>query len=114
MRAAAAIIICALTSAAAQQYQVSGIVLAVDTAHKTFTASIGEIPGYMAAMTMPFGVRSAAEIAKLTPGARVDFTGFCCKALGGQSGRLLPCRRRGGPIREVVGQRTGWRARLRS
>jgi protein SCO1 len=59
---------------AAKRYAVTGIVLKVDRANKTFTASIAAIPGYMEAMAMPFKVRRAAELDKVQPGAYVEFT----------------------------------------
>jgi protein SCO1/2 len=59
---------------AAERHPVTGIVLRVDRAHGTFEASCQEIPGYMAAMAMPFTVRDAATIAGLQPGADIDFT----------------------------------------
>jgi protein SCO1/2 len=74
MRVSAAVLLCVMPCFAAQRYPVSGIVLATDPAHKTFTASISAIPGYMAPMTMPFKVRTAGELANTTAGARIDFT----------------------------------------
>lgn len=60
--------------AAAQQYSVKGMVVSVDRAGSSFTASIEEIPGFMRAMTMPFEVRQASELEGLAPGAIVEFT----------------------------------------
>jgi protein SCO1 len=60
--------------ATAERYAVTGMVLEVDTARRTFVASIERIPGYMDAMTMPFQVRRPEELAKLVPGALVEFT----------------------------------------
>ncbi len=59
---------------AQQQYPVTGMVMGVDPSKKTFTASIQEIPGFMAAMTMPFEVRQPKDLAGLLPGAAVEFT----------------------------------------
>ena len=59
---------------AEQQYAVTGMVLKVDQAHKTFVASCQSIPGYMGAMVMPFEVREVKDLDGLTPGAEVDFT----------------------------------------
>jgi protein SCO1 len=59
---------------AAERYSVSGMVLKVDPARRTFVASIGKIPGFMEAMTMPFDVKDVKELAGLVPGAIVDFT----------------------------------------
>jgi protein SCO1 len=60
--------------AAAQQYPVKGMVLSVNRAGSTFTASIEEIPGFMRAMTMPFAVRQVKDLDSLAPGAIVEFT----------------------------------------
>ena len=62
------------TSALAQQYPVTGMVLTVDRARNTFTASIEAIPGFMAAMTMPFEARQPKDLDGLAPGAAVEFT----------------------------------------
>jgi protein SCO1 len=56
------------------QYLVSGMVLKVDRARNSFTASIQAIPGYMPAMTMPFEVSQAKDLDGLVPGAAVEFT----------------------------------------
>jgi protein SCO1/2 len=58
---------------AEQEYAVTGIVVTVDRTRTTFTASIQEIPGYMAAMTMPFEVRQRKDLDSLVPGASVAF-----------------------------------------
>jgi protein SCO1 len=60
--------------AAAQQYPVKGMVVSVNRAGSTFTASIEEIPGFMRAMTMPFEVRQVKDLDGLAPGAIVEFT----------------------------------------
>jgi protein SCO1/2 len=59
---------------AAERYAVTGMVLQADPARRTFVASIENIPGFMAAMTMPFEVRDAKELTGLVPGAIVEFT----------------------------------------
>jgi protein SCO1/2 len=61
------------SSQAAQEYSVTGMVLKVDRARLTFTASIQAIPRFMAAMAMPFGVRQAKDLDGLVPGAAVAF-----------------------------------------
>lgn len=61
-------------ASAAQRYPVTGMVVAVDRASHSFTASIQAIPGYMRAMTMPFEVRETKELDGLVPGAIVEFT----------------------------------------
>lgn len=58
----------------AKRYPVTGIVLKVDREHRSFSASIAAIPGYMEAMPMPFRVRSAKELDGIRPGAYVEFT----------------------------------------
>jgi protein SCO1/2 len=62
-----------LSSVAAQEYPVTGMVLNVDRSHRTFTASIQAIPGFMQAMTMPFEVRQSKDLDGLAPGAVVEF-----------------------------------------
>ncbi len=59
---------------AAQQYPVTGMIVSVNPAARTFVASIQAIPNYMSAMTMPFEVRQASELAGLAPGVVVSFT----------------------------------------
>src|SRR6476661_6918325 len=61
-------------SASAQTYPVTGMIVSVNPAGRTFTASIQAIPGYMQAMTMPFEVRQAADLNGLTPGVVVTFS----------------------------------------
>ena len=61
-------------AAAAQEYPVTGMVVGVDRAHRTFTASIQAIPNFMQAMTMPFEVRQEADLQGLAPGVVVAFT----------------------------------------
>jgi protein SCO1/2 len=58
----------------ADRYPVTGMVLRVDAATRTFVASIEKIPGFMDAMAMPFEVKDARELAGLVPGAIVEFT----------------------------------------
>jgi protein SCO1/2 len=57
-----------------QEYPVTGMVLKVDRTRLMFTASIQEIPGFMAAMAMPFEVRQRKDLDGLAPGAAVEFT----------------------------------------
>ena len=61
-------------SASAQTYPVTGMIVSVNPAGRTFTASIQAIPGYMQAMTMPFEVRQAADLNGLMPGVVVTFS----------------------------------------
>jgi protein SCO1 len=59
---------------AAQRYPVTGLVLKIDGAHRTFVASCTAIPGYMAAMVMPIPVRDGKVLDALKPSELVDFT----------------------------------------
>jgi protein SCO1/2 len=70
----AVLLLLAVPPAWAQQYLVTGMVLTVDRSRNTFTASIREIPGFMAAMTMPIEVRQPKDLDGLAPGAAVEFT----------------------------------------
>ncbi len=54
-------------------YDVRGIVRELRVAEKEVVVRHEEIPGYMAAMTMPFPVRSMAELAGLKVGDQVAF-----------------------------------------
>jgi protein SCO1/2 len=71
--AAALLMLAMPTSLTGQQYPVTGMVLKVDRARLMFTASIQEIPGFMAAMAMPFEVRHGKDLDGLVPGAAVEF-----------------------------------------
>ena len=53
-------------------YPVTGIVLKVDPAHRSFTASCAAMPGYMEAMSMPYSVRDPKLLAADCEGN--DFT----------------------------------------
>jgi protein SCO1 len=70
---------------AQERYTVTGMVLETNPAQRTFTASIDAIPHFMAAMTMPFTVRDAAELAEMRPGTMVIFTLVVDRARGGAS-----------------------------
>jgi protein SCO1/2 len=59
---------------AVERHPVTGIILAMDPSHRSFTASCDAIPGYMAAMVMPFNVRKEKALEGLQPGMYVDFT----------------------------------------
>jgi protein SCO1/2 len=58
---------------AAKTYAVDGIVVAVDQAARTILVSHRAIEHYMPPMLMPFRAESAAELAPLHPGARIQF-----------------------------------------
>jgi protein SCO1/2 len=69
------ILLGAATAAGAQdRHAVTGLVVDVQPESRTFVASIDAIPGFMAAMVMPFRVRDAAELHGLTRGATVSFS----------------------------------------
>jgi protein SCO1 len=73
----AVILLVALTAAlraAPQEYPVVGMVVSVDPANRTFSASIQAIPNFMQAMTMPFEVRQQQDLQGLSPGVVVAFT----------------------------------------
>ena len=56
-----------------QQYPASGLVLRVDRAARIVVVSCNAIPGYMAAMAMPFSVRRVKDLEGLEPGVMIDF-----------------------------------------
>ena len=58
----------------AQEHAATGIVLSTDPIHHSLTISCAIIPGYMAAMEMPFTVQEAKSLAALKPGTAVTFT----------------------------------------
>jgi protein SCO1/2 len=58
---------------ATHSYPVTGLIVSVDRAHRTFTASCTEIPGYMGAMVMPIAVRNEEALDGLQPSVMVDF-----------------------------------------
>jgi protein SCO1/2 len=62
------------SASAAERHPVTAIVLKIDRAHRSFEASCQAIPGYMAAMAMPFTVRDEKALDGLQPGTPVDFT----------------------------------------
>ena len=67
------VLVTAMLARAADRHSVTGMVLKLDRTHNSFTASCQEVPGFMAAMTMPFEVRDARELDGLVPGAIVEF-----------------------------------------
>ena len=62
------------SASAAERHSVSGIILSIDRPHRSFVASCDVIPGYMAAMVMPFSVREEPSLAGFEPGMFVVFT----------------------------------------
>jgi protein SCO1/2 len=57
----------------ARHYRAQGIVLLVDHPNQIVTISHRAIPGYMEAMAMPFHADESQDLARLTPGSRIDF-----------------------------------------
>lgn len=74
MRSSAILLFVTAATLAAARYPVSGIVLQVDAAHGTFTASCAAIPGYMEAMSMSYSVADPKELVSVKPGAYIEFT----------------------------------------
>ena len=76
LAAAAALVALAVIAVSAQpaRHVMRGMVLTVDPDQKTIVVSHDAVPGFMPAMTMPFEVRSAAELNGVVPGAIVSFT----------------------------------------
>jgi len=72
-RAGVVVCLCIFLGACARHFHAQGIVLAVDLPSRTVTISHRAIPGYMEAMSMPFHVEVAGDLAQLTPGSRIDF-----------------------------------------
>src|SRR5438046_5953810 len=73
-RILALLLLAAVSLGAATRHPVTGIVLEVDRAQRSFVASCAAIPGYMEAMAMPYSVLDTRELADLKPGAYVAFT----------------------------------------
>jgi protein SCO1 len=61
------------SAASARTFQVIGVIRSVDPANLTVLIQHEEIPGFMAAMTMPFNVKDRAELEGLQPGDTVTF-----------------------------------------
>ena len=64
------------TKAAAQaptvrRYPLTGRVVSIDKPNQSINIDGDAIPGFMAAMTMPYSVKDAAALAKLSPGDRI-------------------------------------------
>ncbi len=54
-------------------YNMTGMVLKVDSSRKSFLVSHDSVPGVMPAMTMQFDVQDPADLKSVTPGVIVDF-----------------------------------------
>jgi protein SCO1/2 len=57
-----------------QRYEVTGLVLTVDIAHRTVLVSHDPIPGFMDAMTMPYRVDNPRVLDTLKAGEKIEFT----------------------------------------
>ena len=62
-----------LVLAAEERHAMTGVVLSVDRSARSMTVSTDAVPGFMAAMAMPVGVREPAALDGLTPGSRIEF-----------------------------------------
>ena len=58
-------------SASAKRYHLKGKVVSVDKQAKTVTVDHEAIPGFMAAMAMPYNVKPERELDRLSPGASI-------------------------------------------
>lgn len=56
-----------------QEFEVRGVVRKINADRAQLVVKHEEIPGYMAAMTMPFDVRPTNEMSKVKPGDRIAF-----------------------------------------
>jgi protein SCO1/2 len=56
-----------------QRFPATGLVLASNPARKLVTIACGEIPGYMAAMTMSFPIPNANDFTNAKAGSMIDF-----------------------------------------
>jgi protein SCO1 len=54
-----------------KRYALTGRVVAIDKASQSITIDGDEIPGFMAAMTMPYQVKDAGALDKLSPGDQI-------------------------------------------
>jgi len=70
-----------------QRYEMRGLVLKVAPDRTSIVVSHDAVPGVMAAMTMPFEVRSPEEVAAVSPGTIVTFT-FVIDAADAHAERL--------------------------
>jgi protein SCO1 len=54
-----------------KRYQLTGRVVSIDKPARSVSVDGDEIPGFMAAMTMPYQVKDAAALDKLSPGDQI-------------------------------------------
>jgi len=58
-------------NASVKRYQLTGRVVSIDKPARSINVDGDEIPGFMAAMTMPYPVKDAAALEKLSPGDQI-------------------------------------------
>jgi protein SCO1/2 len=58
-------------NASVKRYQLTGRVVSIDKPARSINVDGDEIPGFMAAMTMPYPVKDAAVLDKLSPGDQI-------------------------------------------
>jgi protein SCO1 len=58
-------------SASVKRYQLTGRVVSIDKPARSVNIDGDEIPGFMAAMTMPYPVKDGAALDKLSPGDQI-------------------------------------------
>lgn len=54
-----------------KRYKLTGRVVSIDKAAHSINVDGDEIPGFMAAMTMPYQVKDVGELEKLSPGEQI-------------------------------------------
>ena len=79
-----ALLLTAMSLAAATRYPVTGIVLKVDRPHRSFEASCAAIPGYMEAMAMPYAVLEEQQLGRAVY--------RCWRRPTPRCSRAMPCR----------------------
>jgi protein SCO1/2 len=55
----------------AKRYNLTGRVVSIDKSTRSINVDGDEIPGFMAAMTMPYQVKDAGVLEKLSPGDQI-------------------------------------------
>jgi len=70
----AALAVAGVSTAAAQYYSATGLVLKIDRPHRGMVVSCEAIRGYMDAMVMSFAVSRPEDLKDLEPGLTIDFT----------------------------------------
>jgi protein SCO1/2 len=58
-------------NASVKRYQLTGRVVSIDKPARSINVDGDEIPGFMAAMTMPYQVKDAGALEKLSPGDQI-------------------------------------------